>query len=361
MLVELGELGKFQITMYVLVCFPVLFAAANSLSYVFTAGVPDYRCFIPECENAGDTSYSKPWIDWAIPQDQSGDQVIGVKADLCDRFPVNLTAWDLFNDTCDGNIFDESRTIRCDQWIFSDVENTIVNEWNLTCRENQWKLSLVGSCHFAGIIVGSAIFGILADRFGRKLIFIFCILLMAVSGVAQVIAPEYVTFVVLIFVNAFGTAGVYPLAFILGVEMVGKNKREITGIVLNYFYAIGEALVALFAWISRDWKSLQLIVSAPCVVFVAYYFIIPESVRWLMANSENQKAKLVITKAAKVNNVILSEALLNTFDNQEVDSEKDENVQKEKIMPIAKQMFKSNEMKVRFSIVYFIWYIRFIN
>lgn len=94
---------------------------------------------------------------------------------------------------------------------------------------------------------------------------------MAVSGVAQVIAPEYVTFVVLIFVNAFGTAGVYPLAFILGVEMVGKNKREITGIVLNYFYAIGEALVALFAWISRDWKSLQLIVSAPCVVFVAYY------------------------------------------------------------------------------------------
>lgn len=43
MLEELGELGKFQKTVYILVCFPVLFAAANSLSYVFTAGVPDYR------------------------------------------------------------------------------------------------------------------------------------------------------------------------------------------------------------------------------------------------------------------------------------------------------------------------------
>lgn len=42
-LVELGELGRFQIIMYLLVCLPVLFAAANSLSYVFTAGVPDYR------------------------------------------------------------------------------------------------------------------------------------------------------------------------------------------------------------------------------------------------------------------------------------------------------------------------------
>lgn len=43
MLEELGELGKFQIYIYILVCLPVLFGAANSLSYVFTAGVPDYR------------------------------------------------------------------------------------------------------------------------------------------------------------------------------------------------------------------------------------------------------------------------------------------------------------------------------
>jgi OCT family organic cation transporter-like MFS transporter 4/5 len=43
MLEELGELGKYQIITYFLVCLPVLFGAANSLSYVFTAGIPDYR------------------------------------------------------------------------------------------------------------------------------------------------------------------------------------------------------------------------------------------------------------------------------------------------------------------------------
>lgn len=43
MLEEIGEMGKFQITTYALVCIPVFFAAANSLSYVFTAGVPNYR------------------------------------------------------------------------------------------------------------------------------------------------------------------------------------------------------------------------------------------------------------------------------------------------------------------------------
>lgn len=40
---ELGELGNYQLTNYILICLPVFFSAANSLSYVFVAGVPDYR------------------------------------------------------------------------------------------------------------------------------------------------------------------------------------------------------------------------------------------------------------------------------------------------------------------------------
>lgn len=42
-LAEIGEFGRYQKTNYLLICLPVIFAAANSLSYVFTAGVPNYR------------------------------------------------------------------------------------------------------------------------------------------------------------------------------------------------------------------------------------------------------------------------------------------------------------------------------
>lgn len=356
MLEELGELGRFQIVTYFLICIPVLFGAANSLSYVFTAGVPNYRCYIPECEHPQDTSYKVPWINWAVPQNSDSSQVIGISADFCDRFAINQTAWNLRNETCTEEIFDRSRLVKCAEWVFDDVERTIVNEWNITCTENQWKLSLVGTCHFAGIIVGSAVFGVLADRFGRKLNFIFCILLMTVSGVLQVFSPEYITFAVLIFVNAVGTAGVYPLAFILGVEMVGKNKREVTGIVLNYFYAIGEALVALFAWLSKDWKHLQVTVSAPAIVFIGYYWLIPESVRWLMANSQKQKAKQVVIKVAKFNKVQLSESLLSSFaENQSKNFTDGSSEEGEKIFPVIKQMAKSGKLGGRFIIVYFIW------
>lgn len=40
---EIGEFGRYQQTNYLLLCLPVLFAAANSLTYVFTAGIPNYR------------------------------------------------------------------------------------------------------------------------------------------------------------------------------------------------------------------------------------------------------------------------------------------------------------------------------
>lgn len=56
--------------------------------------------------------------------------------------------------------------------------------------------------------------------------------------------------------------------------MVGRKKREVTGMILNYFYAIGEALVALIAWLTRDWVLLQLSVSAPPILFVVYYWYV---------------------------------------------------------------------------------------
>lgn len=41
--------------------------------------------------------------------------------------------------------------------------------------------------------------------------------------------------------------------------------------------------------------------------------MIPESVRWLLANEKRRKAKKIICKVARANKVILSDLLLDTF------------------------------------------------
>lgn len=109
-------------------------------------------------------------------------------------------------------------------------------------------------------------------RFGRKNIFIYSILLMSVTGVLQVISGGLLWFYVFMFLNAVGTSGVYPLAFILGVEMVGISKREVASMGLNYFYAVGEAIVGVLAWLSGDWVILQVALSAPAALFIVYYW-----------------------------------------------------------------------------------------
>ncbi|XP_074033259.1 organic cation transporter protein isoform X3 [Leptinotarsa decemlineata] len=350
---ELGELGTFQIFTYILICLPVLFGASSSLSYVFTAGVPEYRCFIPQCEDPHDTSYNVPWMKWAIPNQISENQVIGVETDSCSRYAAKNEST-ATNNTCTENAF--TNTIeRCSEWIFDENERTIINEWNITCLENQWKISLVGSSHFAGIVVGSLVFGVLADRFGRKLVFIFCIFLMSVSGALQAFSPNYMTFVIFMFINSLGTAGVYPLAFVLVVEMVGKRKREASGMVLNYFYAIGEAILAPLAWYTRDWVHLQLIISLPALLFVAYYWVIPESVRWLLANRRKTEAKSIIMKVAKINKVTMSNSLLDDLEEMSQTKDEDPDDQKENILLIITQMIKSRKLLIRFLIIYLIW------
>nr|XP_023022775.1 organic cation transporter protein-like [Leptinotarsa decemlineata] len=351
---ELGEIGTFQIFIYGLLCLPVLFSASGNMSYVFTAGVPEYRCLIPECEDQLDTSYNVPWMKWAIPNKISEDQVIGVKTDPCSRY-IHENESSEFNSTvCTEKSFTNT-TVACSELIFDENERTVVNDFNITCLENQWKIYLVGTIHFAGILVGTLVSGILADWFGRKLIFIFCICLMSVTGTLQVLSPDYMTFVLFIFMNSVGTAGVFPLALVLVVEMAGKKNREASAIVLNYFFAIGEAIVALIAWYSRDWVYVQLIVSTPALLFVGYYWIIPESVQWLLANGKKAEAKQVILKVAKINKVTISNSLKDYLDKMSVIKDGEPDSQREDTLSIIKQMMKSRKLVIRFMLVIFIW------
>lgn len=137
---------------------------------------------------------------------------------------------------------------------------------------------------------------------------------MSLTGLGQAVSTNYIMFLTFAFLNAVGTSGVYPLAFVLGLEMVGKKRREMSGVILNYFYSIGEAMVGIIAWLDGDWVNLQYWVSAPPILFVAYYWIIPESIRWLLAKNSNEEALKIIKRAARDNGVELSQSILAKFD-----------------------------------------------
>ncbi|XP_049308471.1 organic cation transporter protein isoform X2 [Bactrocera dorsalis] len=371
---EIGEFGRYQKTNYLLICLPVMFAAANSLSYVFTAGTPAYRCRIPQCDDPIEPQLHAHWLANATPG--SYDKHGHFTPENCYRYKAvddNIT--DVYHiSECPKEFFNQNIRERCYSWVYDDDERTIVQEWQLTCKENVWKLAFVGTMHFAGLVVGTAISGYLADRFGRKNIFILCSVFMAITGIAQGLAWDYNSFIVFAFLNAVGTSGVYPLAFIIGVEMVGPSMREMSSIVLNYFYAVGEALVGATAWLLQDWQLLQYALSVPPLFFIAYYWFVPESVRWLIARNEREKAGVIIKRAAAINRRELSLQLLASFKTENcvppptptkatdggADTEKlRENGAggKNEIWRAVCDIFKSKTLLIRYAIMLYIWAI----
>lgn len=57
----------------------------------------------------------------------------------------------------------------------------------------------------------------------------------------------------------------------------------------------------MFAYYFRDWRHLQLALSIPSLVLISYYWIIPESPRWLFTIGRLDESAVVLEKVAKFN------------------------------------------------------------
>jgi len=73
-------------------------------------------------------------------------------------------------------------------------------QWDLVCDKN-YLVEMSQSVFNFGVMVGAIIFTSMADRLGRKPIHLTCQYSMFAVGLAIAFAPNYITFVVLRFVQ----------------------------------------------------------------------------------------------------------------------------------------------------------------
>lgn len=85
------------------------------------------------------------------------------------------------------------------------------------------------------------------------------------------------------------------------MELVGIRYREIISVMFHIPFNLGHLTLPLFAYFIRDWKYLQLALSLPSIVLISYYWLVPESPRWLFAVGRVEESAAVLTSAAKHN------------------------------------------------------------
>lgn len=117
----------------------------------------------------------------------------------------------------------------------------------MSCPEDEWKLTLVGTINNIGQFVGMPLGGYISDRYGRRTSLAFAGTCSAILGVVRSFSIDYPMFVIFEFLDACFGSVLYSAAVILGIELVGPDKRVLASTVMALFYPIGEVVLGITA------------------------------------------------------------------------------------------------------------------
>jgi putative MFS transporter len=156
------------------------------------------------------------------------------------------------------------------------------------------QLAIVGTTTLLGLFLGTVAQGEFTDRFGRKTVYQFNLLLYGVATIAAAFSPNWIWLAVLRFVAGIGLGAEQPLCFAYAGEYA---PRKIRGRFIAGVQLIGGAfswpLTTLFALAFRDslgWRGCWIVIGVCALIVFVFRFSLPESPRWLATHGQGNRA-----------------------------------------------------------------------
>ena len=308
----IGQIGKYQLFMYLAARIVEIPCGVHSIYTVFGAATPKYRC---------ETCFDKlenTTFDHLSYEDDIDNTFFTSSKDKCNITTISqckvskeavfeeyfseeiseccgITNSTDQNYSCDSNIFTQSYSTpqTCDSYVYDNrtFTSTIVTEFDLVC-ENKWKTDLSTSIYYLGFGVGGIVGGILSDRYGRQPIMVLGALGMLIFGVACSFSIGIWTFSLFRFLIAFFVNVVKVSGFTYIMEMLGAKQRSYLAVQSIAIFAVGEILLAYpFAIIFTDWRNLQFFISLTVLPSLVLTCFVPKSYRWQVSQNKIEDAK----------------------------------------------------------------------
>lgn len=185
-----------------------------------------------------------------------------------------------------------------DQGMVSGVMAAIGMDWNLSTAQ----IGLLGSSGMLGMILGAAMSGMAADRWGRKNIVMWTLVIYGISSGLSGFSVNYVMLLVLRFCTGFGLGGELPAASTLVSEYSPTKIRGRNVIILESFWAWGWILASLVAYLMipvYGWRAAFWVGAVPAL-FAAYLRkAVPESPRFLEKAGKGEEADRLVAAMEK--------------------------------------------------------------
>ncbi|XP_059470665.1 organic cation transporter protein [Neocloeon triangulifer] len=291
---HLGEFGRYQKLLFLLLAPFMFFVAFVYFSQIFITLTPDHWCHIPGLEFLT----PEERVRLAIPASTSSPNGF----DMCRMYNVNFTRMRLEGRT----MADPSwPTVKCQYgWEFNYTEipySTVTSEFGWVC-DNDSLATWAQAIFFLGAITGGLLFGWIADHYGRIPTLVGTNLVGFAAGMATPLTSTFWEFALCRFFVGMAFDNCFTMMYILVLEYVGPSWRTfVANMSIAIYFTLGTVMLPWMAYFIADWKLFCVATSMPLLLAVLTPWIVPESARWLVSQGKIDRAIKIMKKFERIN------------------------------------------------------------
>jgi MFS family permease len=188
-----------------------------------------------------------------------------------------------------------------DLFVIGIVVNLLKDQWSLSTHQVSW----LNSSTLLASAVGAFVFGRVADMLGRKKIYGYEVLILAIGAIASAFSPNYTFLLVCRIILGIGIGGDYPVSATIMSEYSGKQSRgRMVGLVFAMQGAglvVGPLLASIFlaSGVSSN-LTWRLLLGLGAIPGLAVFYLrrqIHETPRFAMAGGAADEAQAAIAAA----------------------------------------------------------------
>lgn len=351
-----GDYGKFQYKATIIVGLISALSSACIYATIFVAAEPDFVC-----QNKHISQFNNSQIEKFSNEE-------------------NCKIWSRikYRHLNDSNLYE----CHFDKSLY---DKTIITEWNLIC-DKQYKAGLTQTIHIFGSIFGFC-GGVFGDRYGRrKSVLVFSFLLTFTLILCQFLLLNYFDLGIEIKYLIYSTSQfligllvncLYCTSYVLLMEFTTDKYRTHIANLNSYIYIIGELIVLVVYYFSRDWHVLNWFIGLFSLIILLLSLMLPESPAWLVSIERNDEAIKILKDIAKQNgkkNYQISMSLIETAKEQEKlleNEDQDEDLSLSKInnnsnsslnasecsldIFMLKQIFTPKKTLIKTCLLFYVW------
>lgn len=161
--------------------------------------------------------------------------------------------------------------------------------------------------------LGAFIFGMLGDRFGRRIPLMIDIIFFSIMELATAFSPNYTVFLIFRALYGIGMGGEWGLGASLAMESLPAAARGLFSGILQQGYSFGFLLAAVAYWVvfpHFGWRALFVVGALPALLVLYIRAHVPESEAWQRHRETSAEKSLGLGRMIAANWRLLIYAVL---------------------------------------------------